>query len=264
MIFAALSSCFIAVGGYFAFGAYPDVTASAAFRSGGLFLGLLECFTGAEAHVPFWTMLGAAVYSFISITLIHYYFEKTQSQEILFICFFVISLAFEFARIIIPLKWVFNFPSLYVITASRVLLFGRYFGLFSLFVASVYAAGLDAQKQQNIIFVLVMAALIVAMNVPVDSLIWDSSLKNVNSYNSMFIMVEAGILACTILTFFVSAYTRGSRAYVFIGIGILLVFTGRNLLIKSDTWITPLPGLVILSAGTWLVSSRLHREYLWL
>ena len=264
MIFAALSFCCIAVGGYFAFDAYPAASASAALRSGGMVQRIIESFAGVSAHVPFWTMLGAVVYSFISITLIHYYFEKTQSPEILFIGFFVISLAFEFARIIIPLKWVFNFPSLYLITASRVLLFGRYFGLFSLFVASVYAAGLDTQKQQNIIFTLVMAALIVALNVPVDSLVWDSSLRNVNSYNSMFVMVEAGILAFTILTFFVSAYTRGSRAYVFIGIGILLVFTGRNLLIKSDTWITPLPGLIILSVGTWLVSSRLHKEYLWL
>jgi len=85
-----------------------------------------------------------------------------------------------------------------------------------------------------------------------------------NGYRSMFSMIELGVLAVTMLSFFISAYTRGSRAYVFIGLGTFLVFAGRNILINSDTWVTPLPGLLALAAGTWLICSRLHREYLWL
>ena len=85
-----------------------------------------------------------------------------------------------------------------------------------------------------------------------------------NGYRAMFAIVEAGILAVTILTFFIAAYTRGSRAYAFIGLGTLLVFAGRNILINSDTWITPLPGFLSLVAGTWLIASRLRQEYLWL
>ena len=188
---------------------------------------------------------------------------RTQSPEILFFGIFVITLSFELARIMIPLRQAFLISPGHLIMASRVLLFGRYLGLFSLLAASVYAAGLDIQKQQNIFLVISMAALIVAIRVPIDSLTWDSTLKMLNGYNHMFLIVERVILTITILTFFISAYIRGSRAYVFIGIGTLLMFLGRNILLNSDTWVTPIPGVLILSAGTWVVCARLHREYLW-
>jgi len=264
IILSALSLILIALGGYFAFSAYPDAMASAAMRPQGIIQGLMEGRLEPSAYVPFFTMLAAVLYSFISILLITHFFEKTQSPEILFFGVFVISLSFEFFRLMVPLRTVFIFPSMHLITASRILLFARYFGLFSLFAASVYAAGLDVQKQRSTFFVLVLAALVIALRLPINSIVWDSTLMPWSAYQSMFAMVEAGILVVTVLTFFISAYTRGSRAYVFIGLGTFLVFTGRGLLINSDTWITPVPGLLALAAGTWLIASRLRQEYLWL
>jgi len=264
IVFVTLSVILIVVGGYFAFSAYPASVASASMRPWGVIQKIIENFAKPSAFVPFWTMLTAAGYSFFSMILIYYFFEKTQSPEIFFFGFFVISLSFEFARIMIPLNGVFPFPSMYLVSASRVLLFGRYFGLFSLFAASVYAAGLDVQRQQNVFFIIVLAALIISLNVPIDSLVWDSSLAMQNGYQTMFTMIDAGILIVSMLTFFISSYTRGSKSYITIGLGTFLVFAGRNILLNSDTWITPFPGLLILAAGTWLIASRLHREYLWL
>ena len=264
IILAALSLGLISVGAYFAFPVFPVSSSSAAQRSRGVIQLIIEGFTKPSAYVPFWTMLGAVVYSFICIILIYYFFEKTQSPEILFFGFFIISLSFEFARIMIPLKGIFSFPAMYLISATRVLLFGRYFGLFSLFASSVYAAGFDVQRQQNIFFMLVLAALVISLNIPVDSLAWDSSLKMLNGYGTMLTMVETGILIITILTFFISAYTRSTRSYMLIGFGSFMALIGRNILLNSDTWITPVPGLLILAAGTWFVCVRLHRVYLWL
>ena len=136
--------------------------------------------------------------------------------------------------------------------------------MFSIFAASIYAAGYEAQKQQHAFFILILAALLISLRVPIDSLAWDSSLKMRNGYNSMFLILEAGILVVTLLTFFISAYTRGSRSYIIIGIGCFLLLVGRNLLINSDTWITPFPALVILTGGIWFVCAWLHKEYLWL
>ena len=264
MVLAFLSLGLVLAGGYFASPAFPEAAASAALRSRGILHGLVGEFAGPSASVPFWTMLGAVAYSFFGIIFIFYFFEKTSSPEILFIGFFVISLSLEFVRILIPLKRVFPFPAMYLITASRILLFGRYFGLFSLFAASVYAAGLDIQKQQSILFMTVLSALVIALSVPVDNNLWDSTFVLSYGYSFMFNMVETGILAITILTFIISAYTRSSRPYMYIGIGSFLVYAGRNILLNSDTWITPIPGLLILAAGTWLICTRLHRMYLWL
>jgi len=163
----------------------------------------------------------------------------------------------------IPLKIVFPIPAMYLVYSSRILLFGRYFGLLSLFAASVNAAGLDVQKQQNAFFILVMSAIFIALNIPIDNFAWDSTFVHLSAYDPIFDMVEAVILAVTILTFFISAYTRGSKTYIFIGLGTLLLYAGREILLNSDTWITLLPGLLILSIGTWFVCTMLHREYLW-
>ena len=263
IILASLSLVLIAAGGHFAFSGYPQAAASAVLRSGGIIQILVGGFANPSAYVPFYTMLIAVLYSLISIILINYFFLKTQSPEILFFGFFVISLSFEFARGMIPLFKVVPFSAMYLMTSSRLLLFGRYFGVFSLFAASVYAAGLDGQKQQNIFFIAALSALIIALNVPIDPLVWDSSFTLLSGYGTMFIMVEIGILAVTMLTFFISAYIRDSRTYIYIGFGTFLVYAGRNILINSDTWITPLPGLLLLAVGTWLICTRLHREYLW-
>jgi hypothetical protein len=264
IVLAAISLGIVAFCGYLSYPAFPRAAGSSALRSQGIIQLFIERLTNSSAYVPFWTMICATAYSLISIVLIHKFFEKTQSPEILFIGLFVISLAFEFARIAIPFKMVFYFPAKYLVAASRVLLFGRYFGLFSLFAASVYAAGYDSQKQQNLFIMLVLAALVIALNVPVDRFVWDSTFMIWNGYRSMLSTVELGVLVVSVLTFFISAHTRGSQTFILIGIGAFLTLAGRNLLINSDTWITPLPGLAILIAGTWFICSRLRLEYLWL
>ena len=263
IILASLSFIIIIAGGYIVFQALPGAMASSAARPSGIIRKLIHGITAPNAYVPYWTMLGTAAYSLISIVLIYNFFEKTQSPEILFFGLFVISLSFEFTRIMVPLNIAHPFPALYLIISTRVLLFGRYFGLFSLFAASVCAAGLDGQKQQSVFLISILASMVISLNVPVDNLVWDSTFVLCSGYSSLFAIVEAGILAVTIITFFVSAFTRGARTYIFIGIGAFLSYFGRNILLNSDTWITVIPGIMILAAGTWFVCARLHREYLW-
>jgi hypothetical protein len=75
--------------------------------------------------------------------------------------------------------------------------------------------------------------------------------------------VEGGLLVLTVISFFIAAHTRSDKEYIFIGIGSLLAFLGRNALLHADAWIT-LPGLAVLAVGTWFFCTKLHRVYLWL
>jgi hypothetical protein len=243
---------------------YPELTAAAGQRSGGIIQSLIGRFFQPAPYVPFVTMTLSAAYAFITIILIYYFFEKTQAPEILFIAFFILSFAFEAARIMVPLKVIRELPMVYLIVTSRVLLFGRYFGIFSLFTASVYASGLEAQKQGPGIFIILITTLVIALGVPIDGFSWDSSLSMLYGYSSMFKLVETGLVLITAISFFVSAYSRGAREYVFIGLGSFLVSLGRTVLLGADTWAAPLPGLLILGTGTWFICSYLHRVYLWL
>jgi hypothetical protein len=261
---ASVGLIFMVVTSFVIIPRYPMVLDETTRRSTGIIQSLAAHFIQPSPYVPFVSIVSAVLYAFISIIVIYGYFEKTQSPEILYVGFFVISFALEGSRIMVPLKLTYELPSVYLIMASRALLFGRYFGIFSLFAASVYAAGFEGQKQRSIISIIALITLVTALGVPIDGLAWDSSLCMISGYTSMFRIVEVGIVLITVASFFVSAYSRGIKEYVFIGIGSFLVILGRNMLFSADTWITPFPGLLILALGTWFICTQLHRVYLWL
>jgi hypothetical protein len=210
------------------------------------------------------SLVMAVLFSFIMLILIHYYFEQTQVPEIIYIAFFTFSFSFEIFRLIVPLQFNRHIPSLYLLIASRILLFSRYFGIFSLFSASVCAAGFNEDKSRNIIMIIVIAALIITLGVPIDTQIWDTSLNMVNGFTSMFRLIEAVMLITTVTSFLIAVNVQGSKEYAFIGLGALLALVGRNILLGGDNWASPGPGILLLSLGIWFICSKLHKIHLWL
>ncbi|QQO09560.1 DUF3631 domain-containing protein [Breznakiella homolactica] len=243
---------------------FGEITAGAARRASGILQPLMIRLLDPSPYVPYISMILACTYSLATTILIFYFFEKTQSSEILFFSLFVLSFTAEVMRTAVPLFSVLELPHVYLIMTGRVLYFGRYFGLLSLFAASVYAAGLDIQKQGTVILISFVITMLIAIGIPIDGLSWDTSFTVTTGYSSMFTLAEAGIGFITILSFFIAAYSRGSKEYTFIGIGSLLVYIGRNVLLTADTW-PPLPlAIAMLAAGTWLTCTRIHQVYLWL
>jgi hypothetical protein len=210
------------------------------------------------------SLVTAVLFSFIMLILIHYFFEQTQVPEIIYIAFFTFSFSFEIFRLIVPLHFIRHIPSLYLLIASRILLFSRYFGIFSLFSASVCAAGFNADKSRNIIMIIIIAALIITLGVPIDTQIWDTSLNMVNGFTSMFRLIEAVMLITTVVSFFIAVNVRGSKEYAFIALGALLALVGRNILLGTDNWASPGPGILLLSVGIWFICAKLHKINLWL
>ena len=246
------------------FPVYASMETEITRRSEGIFRALTGKLFNAKLPAVHCCILVSVLYSLCSIILISHSFEKTLSPEILYVVFFAASFSFEALRLIIPLGWVYEFPSLYQLTASRIILLSRYFGIFSLFTASVFAGGIKAQKQRNIIMIITVTTLIITLGVPIDTQVWDSSLNMINGYSSMLRFIEMGTFLITTISFFIAAWSRSSNEFVFIGAGSVLAFLGRNILLNADTW-TELPiGLIFLAVGTWLMCTKLHKVYLWL
>jgi hypothetical protein len=263
----AVSALFLILTAALAFKALPfcpAATAGAVRRSPGIVQSLAGYFMAPSPYAPFVSLAGTTLYSFVTLVLIYFFFEKTQAPEILFISLFILSLSFEALRLATPLQKAWAIPSVYLLMASRALLFSRFFGIFSLFIAGVYAAGLETQKQMNIILITAFVSLVVSLGIPIDILTWDTSFSMINGYLSLFRMVETVVLLITVVSFFISAWSRGTPEYVGTGAAVFLVFAGRNVLLSADSWISPLPGLLLLVIGIWLISTKLHKVYLWL
>jgi len=234
------------------------------YRPAGFFQVFISRFLEVDYIAVHSSVVMAVLFSIIGIILIYSFFEHTTAPEILYIAFFTVSLSFEAIRLILPLRLIYDIPSFYILIALRVLLFARYFGIFSLFAASIYAAGLEVQKSRNTIMIIFIAALAIIFSVPINTQIWDTSLNMINGYISMFRLIEAVVFITTVISFFIAVKVRGSKYYSYIGVGVMLALIGRNLLLGADNWVCPVLGILLLSIGTWFVCSKLHKIHLWL
>lgn len=214
--------------------------------------------------VPFVSLFAAAAYAFFVSILVFVYFEKTQIPEILFFALFALSFMFETLRIMVPLKGLYEISAITMVIGTRMLIFSRLFGTISLFIASVYSAGLDMEKQGSVIIGIIIAILLISFRLPVNGYSWDTSFAMVIAYSTMLRSSGLILTALTLISFLMASYNRGSAEYRFIALGSLLVHIGRSLLFGADTWVTPIPAIIMLAAGTYLIISRLHKVYLWL
>ena len=198
-----------------------------------------------------------AVFSHTALILIYVYLKKNESPELLFIAIFVLSLSFEAVRLVIALQQLIDIPSVYLLIVSRILLISRNFGIFSLFAASLYAAGLKNQKPRNITAIIAITSLIIALGIPVDTFSWTSNFEPGSGYASLSRILNTGILFITVASFLIAAWTQRSKNYVYISIGALLILAGRNITLAADTW-PGLTGIALLAAGTWILRRYFH------
>lgn len=243
---------------------YPGLAGEAARRAPGLLQRFAADLFPAVSQVSFAAALLAAAYALAANALIYFFFEKTHSPEIFFFGLFTLSFSFEFLRLMVPFQELYGFPGFFLAIGSRILFFGRLFGILSLFVSGIYAAGFEHQKQGNLVFAAAIAALVVSMGIPVDVLVWDTSLLVISDYAPVFRLAETGISIISVASFFAAAYTRDSGDYLFIAWGVFFVSIGRSLFINADTWISLVAGLLFLAGGSWAAVSKLHKVYLWL
>lgn len=263
IVFCALSALLILAASFFIVPLYSSLEENT-FRPTGFFNLIASRFMDADYLSVHISLVMMVLFSLVGIILVYSFFEQTSAPEILYIAFFIISFSFETVRLILPLYLLFDIPSFYLLTASRILFFTRYFGFFSLFAAGIYAAGLDMQEARYVIMVLFIAALAITFSTPIDTQRWDTSLNIIMKYNSISRLIEIAAFFTTVISFFIAVNIRSSKEYAYIGIGAILALTGRYLLISSDNWVFPAPGILMLSLGTWFVCSKLHKINLWL
>jgi hypothetical protein len=210
------------------------------------------------------SMAALVIFSLVVLFLILSFFEQTSTPEILYISFFILSFSFEIIRLVLPLHLIYTIPSFYILVSLRVLLFARYFGIFSMVAASLCAAGLEVQLTRNMIMIIIAFALVIVIGVPIDTQSWDTSMNVIYGFSSIFRVIEAAAFLAAVTSFFIASNVRGSVEYIRIGIGVMFAFIGRYFLLYFDNWAGPIPGIIMLSFGTWSACSKLHRIYLWM
>jgi len=237
----------------------PESCNAAAGRPPGILIHLLGQFFVSDPLVPFISLFTAVLYTLFVSCAILILFGKIQTPVLLFFGLFALTFMFEILRILVPLKELYNISPVMLVVGTRILIFSRLFGTFSLLISGVYAAGFDMQKQGKLIIGAIIALLVISLRLPVNGYSWDTSYTPVFAYSLMFRHTEAVLALITGISFLIAAFNKGISGYRFIALGAILVFSGRSLLFGADAWLALLPALILLTAGTWLLITKLQK-----
>ena len=199
----------------------------------------------------------------ISCTVLKRLWERTASAEIFFFLFFLYSISFEAIWLWSAIAIAKEAPVFLGVMFSKIILFGRFFGLISLLFSSLYAIEMSYQKFPILMLTPILISLALAYTLPIDSSVLMSNflyrLGDAKSHWIVTIVLEI----VTILNYLIAAYRREKRPFVWIALGVFLILLGRELLILM---LGPLPtaiSIVLAIAGIWIFSKQIYRLYLW-
>ncbi len=199
----------------------------------------------------------------VSCTVLKRLYQRTASAEIFFFMFFLFSISFEVIWLWSGIAIVTGAPVFLSILLSKILLFGRFFGLLSLLFSSLYAIEMSYQKFPILMLSPVLISLALTYTLPFDSsIIMRNFLYKLGDVKSHWI-VTIVLEIVTILNYLIAAYRREKPPFAWIALGVFLILIGRELLILT---LSPLPiavSIVLASVGIWLFSKQIYRVYLW-
>jgi len=194
---------------------------------------------------------------------LYFFFRKTPSAEVFFFEFALLGFSLSTLRILaVPLA--LQITSLFALQPlSKLLFFGRFFAVLSLFFSGLFSTGLAYQKQGGYLLIEFIIALILSTVLPLDCTLFDPPLICRLGQGSGFGIAYYVIGAIAMLNYLYASALHSSRDYVFNAISILLVFSGMELSYHCAHIPAGLFGALLVITGTVLFAHRTHAIYQW-
>ncbi len=245
--------------------------------SQGLGLGVLGRISGVPAWsralpeprrsgVLLWSVLaasgGLALFGLLAEAGLRGLYVRTASPEIFFLGLFCLALSLEAMK---PFNLLLEAraQSIYwMISISRLVLFGRFAASLSLMVASLYAVGMRYSQYRLMLAGIVILALTLAGVLPVDATQFQANLLLRLGDPASYWVIELTLSALALVNLAVAAWARHLRRFLLVALGVLLLLAGRAALYAGVFPIACAAGAFALAAGVLLASRHLGVIYL--
>lgn len=216
---------------------------------------------------PIWTLGGIGATSLFSVVGgfgFRRLFRRTASLEIFFFLTFIVTLSFDALKILQLLFIEENIPAYYGAIITRMVYFGYFLGLLSVFASSLYSGDVHYQKMGTILGIVLALSFSLAYSLPVDITVFHPNLLYRVGGEDYIILVRFGLEVLTLFGFGRSAFLSGSSEQWYITGSIALVILGRELLffLSSPLFITA--GFAFLAAGALMFSRKSYLKHLWI
>lgn len=219
----------------------------------------------SSQYIHIWAFLSIfliLVFILISGIMLRILFKKTASPELFFYTIFLFSFSFESFRILNIFFYFYQTPLYFCIFNSRLVYFGRIFGILSIFCSSLYAVEIKYQKFNILISVSILLALILAYSLPMDStILLTNFLYRLGDEVGIFFLNYAFVFFI-ILNFLIAAIKRQKR-FFYIVLAVFIVLSGRELLFFIANPAMIIINLFLIAGGTILFSRQIDKIYLW-
>lgn len=204
------------------------------------------------------------LFAFIAALVFRITFNKTLAPEMFFFTIFILTLAFELFRIVHLYLLFTSTPFIYGIIITRLVHFGRFLRIYSVFIAGLFACSITNPKTGVYLGIGILLSVVYAVGIPIDATNMTENLLytvGISQYIRItFIIIEA----LSVLNFVLAGVLKNTREYIFMAVSFIIILTGSELLI---TFPHSLPlfggGMILLIIGTIFFGKRTHELYLW-
>lgn len=213
-----------------------------------------------------WIVIGlflVAAFVFIGTLIMVRYFRKTTAPEMLFFILFVLAAGFDIWKVGHVVLHLEPLPIYFAVLLTRLVHFAHLFGVFSLFVSTLYLAGIEYQKTGTALGLAALLAMTIIYAIPVDHLTLNPNLVHKVGDESTIqsVMLILQLLSVANVVYAIT-YERHDE-YLQLLPAVIAVIVGRELIFYLPSLPAALVGLVLLMGGVAVFASRLHVIYLW-
>ncbi|GAB4369382.1 MAG: hypothetical protein Kow009_06030 [Spirochaetales bacterium] len=190
--------------------------------------------------------------------------QRMSSLEIYFFLVFLVTLSFDGLRV---LHWVFLVKQVtpyFGGLLTRMVYFGYFMGLFSMFTSSIYSGEVSYQKVGTLLSVLATLSLALSYSMPVDITTLKPNLLYRVGDEEYLLLVRGGLIVLTVLSFARSALLSRSREeWAICGAAAILMLGREFSFSRSDTPLGLL-GIFLLGVGSFYFSRKSYLKHLWI
>lgn len=212
------------------------------------------------------TMLAIAVlvlYVPVVLALLLLAFENTQTSELLFFATFLLGCLCEGSRLLIPLFALGESFSQLQLFMGRALFVGRMLAPLSFVGAAILSDSDQRQDLERNVLIIIAAAILTALAVPLNTAQVTTACTITWGFPRLFTAMRALFVVTAVVSFWLNGWRHDTAELRHIALASLLVLCGYQLLACADNFVFLIIGLALLSMGTYLLLTKLHKLYMW-
>ncbi len=209
------------------------------------------------------SILSELIFSIATVLVLYFSFRRTASAEVFFFILFVISMSFDSLKMLHILFDVVMIPPYFGTLVTRAIYFGKSLGTLSLFACGVFSVSTSHERLELVLTSGLLLAFALSVGLPVDITTRQPHFVMTTGYEHELSIITYVLYGFALVSFLLAAYRTQSKDYLLVGLGVLMVMAGREILYYRTDGLSIIVAFVLLVAGAALFGERIHEVHLW-